>query len=137
MSAIARGTNASIAAQDKRFERQLKENDEREWRLLEFCASEVEKDRKHEASIAQFLMSLKSSHEPTQYGQSSSTQPFSTWGGLHNVSQPTSVMSSHHSRQLSNVTSPTRTDVWLEMTNISMVASSCKSPDLYQPVNSD
>ena len=134
---VALGINASIAAQDKRFEHQLKENDEREWRLLEFCASEVEKDRKHEASIAQLLMSLKSSHEPTQYGQSSSTQPFSPWGGLHNVSQPTSVMSSHHSRQLSNVTSPTRTDVWLEMTNISMVASSCKSPDLYQPVNSD
>ena len=38
LSAIARGINASIAAQDKRFERQLKENTERERRLLEFCA---------------------------------------------------------------------------------------------------
>ena len=66
LSAIARGINASIAAQDKRFERQLKENDEREWRLLEFCASEAERDRQHEARIAQFLMSLKSSHEPAQ-----------------------------------------------------------------------
>ena len=45
LSAIARGTNASIAAQDNRFERHLKENAERERRLLEFRASEAEKDR--------------------------------------------------------------------------------------------
>ena len=41
MSAIARGVNASITAQDKRFERQLKESAERERRLLEFRASEA------------------------------------------------------------------------------------------------
>ena len=100
-------------------------------------ASEVEKDRQHEARMAQLLMSLKSSHPPSQYEQSSSMQPFSAWGELHNVSQPSSVMSSHHSRQLSNVTSPARTDVWPGITNISMVLSSCQSPNLYQPVNSD
>ena len=37
LSAIARGINASIAAQDKRFERQLKENAVMERRLLELC----------------------------------------------------------------------------------------------------
>ena len=137
LSAIARGTNASIAAQDNRFERHLKENAERERRLLEFRASEAEKDRQHEARMAQLLMSLKSWHPPPQYRQSSNMQPFSAWGGLHNVSQPNSVMSSHHSRQLSNVTSPAHADVWPGMTNISMVLSSCQSPDPYQPVNFD
>ena len=34
LSAIARGINASIAAQDSGFQRQLKENVEREWRFL-------------------------------------------------------------------------------------------------------
>ena len=42
VSAIARGINASIATQDKRFERQLQENAEREWRLLDFYASEAQ-----------------------------------------------------------------------------------------------
>ena len=46
-SAIAHGINASITVQDKRFERQLKENAEREWRLLEFRASEAEKNHQH------------------------------------------------------------------------------------------
>ena len=137
MPAVARGINTSIAAQDKRFERQLKENAERKRRLLEFRASEAEKDRHHEGRIAQLLMSLKSSHPGPQYGQYSSMQPFSAWGGLNNVSQPNTVMSSHHSRQLSNVTSPARKDVWPGMTNVSMVPSSCQSPDPYQPVNSD
>ena len=68
LSAIARGINASIAAQDKRFERQLKENAERERRLLAFRASEAEKDHQHEARMAQLLMSLKSSHPSPQYG---------------------------------------------------------------------
>ena len=68
LSAIARGTNASIAAQDNRFERHLKENAERERRLLEFRASEAEKDHQHEARMAQLLMSLKSSHPSPQYG---------------------------------------------------------------------
>ena len=112
LSAVARAMNASITAQDKRFERQLKENAERERSLLEFRASEAEKDRQHEARMEELLMYLKSSHPPPQYGQSSSMQPFSAWGGLHDVSQPNSVISSHHSRQLSNVTSPARTDVW-------------------------
>ena len=67
LSAIARGINALIAAQDKRFERPLKERAERERRLLEFRASEVEKDCQHEARMAQLLMSLKSSHLPPQY----------------------------------------------------------------------
>ena len=40
-------------------------------------------------------------------------------------------------RQLSNVTSRARADVWPGMTNIFMVPTSCKSPDPYQPVNSD
>ena len=137
LPAVARGINTSIAAQDKRFERQLKENAERKRRLLEFRASEAEKDRHHEGRIAQLLMSLKSSHPGPQYGQYSSMQPFSAWGGLNNVSQPNSVMSSHHSRQLSNVTSPAHADVWPGMTNISMVLSSCQSPDPYQPVNFD
>ena len=70
LSAIARGINSSIAAQDKRFERQLKENAERERRLLEFRGSEGEKDRQHEARMAQSLMSLKNSHPPPHYGQS-------------------------------------------------------------------
>ena len=105
--------------------------------MLEFRASEAEKDRQQEARMAQLLMSLKSSHPPLQYGLSSNMQPFSAWGGLHNVSQHNSVTSSHHSRQLSNVTSPAHTDVWPAMTNISLVPSSCQSPDLYQPVNSD
>ena len=43
LSAIARGINASIAAQGKRFECQLKENAERERRLLEFRASQAKK----------------------------------------------------------------------------------------------
>ena len=137
LSAIARGINASIAAQDKRFERQLKENTERERRLPEFPASKVEKDRHHEGRIAQLLISLKSSHLGPQYEQSKSMQAFSAWRGLNNVSQPNSVMSSHHSRQLSNVTSPAHADVWPGMTNISMVLSSCQSPDPYQPVNFD
>ena len=97
-SVITRGINASIAAQDKRFELQLKENAERERRLLEFCATEAEKDCQHEAIMTQLLMFLKSSHPPPQYGESSSMQPFSAWGGLHNVCQPYPVMSSHHSR---------------------------------------
>ena len=71
-SAISRGISASVTAQDKRFERQLKENAERERRLLEFRASEAEKDRQHEARMAHLLISLKSSHPPPQYGQSSS-----------------------------------------------------------------
>ena len=87
-----------LAAQDKRFELQLKENAERERRLLEFCATEAEKDCQHEAIKTQLLMFLKSSHPPPQYGESSSMQPFSAWGGLHNVCQPYPVMSSHHSR---------------------------------------
>ena len=87
--------------------------------------------------MAQLLMSLKSSHPQPQHGQSSSIQLFSTWGGLHNVSQPNLMMSSHRLRQLSNVTSPAPTDIWPGMTNISMVPSSCQSPDPYQPVNSD
>ena len=103
--------------------------------MLEFRASEAEKDRQHEVRMEELFMSLKSSHPLPQYGQSSSIQPFSAWGGLHNVSQPNSVMSSHHLRQLSNVMSPARTDVWPGMTNISMVPSSCQSPDSYQPVN--
>ena len=94
LSAIPSGKNASIAAQDKRFERQLKKNAEREQRLLEFRASEAERDCQHEARMAQLLMSL----------ESSSMQPFFAWGGLHNVSQPNSVMPSHLSCQLSNVT---------------------------------
>ena len=137
LSAIARGINASIAAQDKRFERQLKENTERERRLPEFRASEVEKDRHHKGRMAQLLISLKSSHLGPQYEQSKSMQAFSAWRGLNNVSQPNSVMSSHHSRQLSNVTSPARKDVWPGMTNVSIVPSSCQSPDPHQPVNSD
>ena len=137
LSAITRGTNASIAAQDKRFERQLKENAERRRRLLKYHASEAGKDRQHEARMAQLLMSLKSLHPPPQYGQSSRMQPFSAWRGLYNVSQPNSVMSSNHLRQLSNVTSPARTDVWPRMNNISMVPSLCQSPDPCQPVNSD
>ena len=111
LSATARGINTSIAAQGKRFDRQLKENAEREQRLLEFRASEAEKDRQHETRMAQLLMSLKSLHPSPQYEQSSSMQPFSAWGGLHNVSQPNSLMSSHHSHELSNVTSPACTDV--------------------------
>ena len=87
-----------LAAQDKRFELQLKENAERERRLLEFRATEAEKDCQHEAIMTQLLMFLKSSHPPPQYGESSSMQPFSAWGGLHNVCQPYPVMSSHHSR---------------------------------------
>ena len=137
LSVIARGINALIAAQDKRFECQLKENAERKRRLLEFRASEAEKDRQHEVRMAQLLMSLNSSHPLPQYGQSSSTQPYSAWRGVHNVSQPNSVMSSHHSHQLSNVTSPACMDVWPGMTNIFMVPSSCQSLDPYQPVNSD
>ena len=136
LSAIARGINVSIAAQDKRFERQLKEDAERKRKLLDFQASEAEKDHQHDARMAVLLMSLKSSHLPPQYRQSSSMQPFSTWGGLH-VSQLNSVMPSHHSCQLSNVTSPARMDVWPGMTNISKVPSSCQSPDPYQPVNLD
>ena len=135
-SAVGRGLNASITAQDNRFERQLKANAERERSLSEFRASEAGEDRQHEARMAQSLMSLKSSHPPPQYWQSSS-MPFFAWGGLHNVSQSNSVMPSHHSRQLSNVTLPARTDVWLGRTNISMVPSSCQSLDPYQPVNSD
>ena len=137
LSAIAHGINASIAGQDKRFERQLKENTERERRLLEFRASEAEKDHQHEVRIAQLLMSLNSSHPLPQYGQSLSMQPCSARRGLHNVSQPNLVMSSHHSHQLSNVTSPACMDVWPGMTNISMLPSSCQSPDPYQSVNSD
>ena len=79
LSAIPRGINASTAVQYKRFEGQLKENAEREWSLLEFHASEAEKDRQHEARMAQLLMSLKSSHPWPQYGQSSSMQPFSVF----------------------------------------------------------
>ena len=137
LSAIARGINASISAQDTRFERQLKENAEREQRLLQFRVSEAEKDCQHEARMAQLLISLKSSHPPPHYGQSSSMQSFSTWGGLDIVSQLYSVMCSHHLHQLSNVTSPASTDVWQEMTDICMVSSSCQSLDLYQSVNSD
>ena len=44
LSAIARGINTSIAAQDRRFERQLQENAERERRVLEFRAEEAEKE---------------------------------------------------------------------------------------------
>ena len=97
LPAIARGINSSITAQDKIFERQLKENAERERSLLEFRASEAEKDRQREARMVQLLMSLKSSHPLPQHGESSSMHPFSPWGGLHNVSQPNSVMPSHHS----------------------------------------
>ena len=68
LSAIVRGINASIAVQDKSFERQLKENAEREWRLLEFRTNETEKYHQHEAIMAQLLMSLKSLHLPPQYG---------------------------------------------------------------------
>ena len=71
-SAIAHGINPSITAQGKRFECQLKENAERKRRLLEFRASETEKDCQHEARMAQLLMSLKSLHPPPQYGQFSS-----------------------------------------------------------------
>ena len=137
LPAIARGINGSIAAQGKRFECQLKENAERERRLLEFRVSEAKKDCQHEARIPQLLMSLKSSHPQSQYGQSARIQLFSARGGLHNVSQPNSVMSSHRLRQLGNVTSPACADIWPAMTNISMVPSSCQSPDLYQPVNLD
>ena len=52
LSAIARGINVSINAQYRGFERQLKENAERERRLIEFHASEAEKDRQHEARMA-------------------------------------------------------------------------------------
>ena len=68
LSVIVRGINASIAVQDKSFERQLKENAEREWRLLEFHTNETEKYHQHEAIMAQLLMSLKSLHLPPQYG---------------------------------------------------------------------
>ena len=67
MSAIARGINSSIAAQDKRFEHQLKENIEKGLRLLEFRASEAEKDRQDKARMALLLISLKSSPAPSQY----------------------------------------------------------------------
>ena len=85
-SAIGCGVNASITAQGNRFERQLKASTERERSLLVLRESEAEKDRQHEARMAQLLMSLKSSHPPPQYGQSSNMQPFFAWGGLHNVS---------------------------------------------------
>ena len=74
---------------------------------------EAEKDCQHEARMAQLLIFLKSSLPPPQYGQSSSMHLYFAWGGLHNVSQPNSVMSSHHSRQLSNVAPPARTDIYI------------------------
>ena len=77
LSAIARGINASIAAQDKRFEPQLKENAERKQRVLKFCASEAEKDPQHEVRMVQLLMSLKSSYPLSLFNQSSNMQQLS------------------------------------------------------------
>jgi hypothetical protein len=74
LSAIARGIQASIIAQDKRFERQLKENSEKEKRLLEFRAVEAEKDRKHEERMAQLLLSMRSTQQ--------AATAYPTWGGM-------------------------------------------------------
>ena len=59
LSAIARGLNAAIVAQDKRFDRQFKANDEREKRLLEFRVKEAEKEREHEYRMAQLFATMK------------------------------------------------------------------------------
>ena len=56
LSAILDGINRSIEAQNRMFERQLNENSERERRMLEFRASEAEKDRKHEYRMAQLFL---------------------------------------------------------------------------------
>ena len=98
LSAIAREINASMAVKDKRLENQLKENAERERKLPEFRASEAEKDCQHETRMEQLLMSLKILHLLPHYERCSSMHPFSTRGGLHNVSQPNSLMFSYHFR---------------------------------------
>ena len=55
LSAIARGINSSIIAQDRRFAAQMEMAKEREALLLKFRAEEAEKDRRHEERMMQFL----------------------------------------------------------------------------------
>lgn len=53
---IAQCFTDSIAAQDRRFELQMKEIRDREERLLKFRSEEAEKDRQHEFRMAELLL---------------------------------------------------------------------------------
>ena len=69
LAAIAKGISDSIAAQNERFKKQMRAEEEKEKRLLEFRAAEAEKDRQHEMRMAQLFMTLKQpvhSTEPEQ-----------------------------------------------------------------------
>ena len=90
---------------------QLKESAER---LLEFCASEAEKDCQHEVRIAQLLMPLKSWHPPSFYGQSSNLEQFQTKRGMKNMDQPNSLMSPNPCHQLNTVVFPLHSDAGQE-----------------------
>ena len=59
LSAIARAINTSVARQEKRFQRQLKANEERGKSMLDFHALEAEMDRQHELRMAQLFMSQR------------------------------------------------------------------------------
>lgn len=118
LSAIARGINASIAAQNKRFEQQLKENKERETRLLEFRAIEAEKDRQHELRMAQLLMSSRQSYSPSHHR---SAQQFSGWRAGTSMGNE-SMSNTHH---------PTSQISWPDMANFPVMSRERKEP--YQP----
>ena len=51
LTAIARGIPTTIASQDRRFERQLQENREKEKRMLEFCERKVDRKIKKIISL--------------------------------------------------------------------------------------
>ena len=95
LSAIARGINTSIAAQDRRFERQLQENAERERRVLEFRAEEAEKNRQHEYRMAQLFLSSRQVQPaqvpaPTVSDYRQATQHYSPWQSSSSSSPQTS-----------------------------------------------
>ena len=65
---IARVLHASIAAQDKRFEQQLRASEEKERRMVEFREREAEKDRAQEYKMAHLYMSgPRFQHPPMDY----------------------------------------------------------------------
>ena len=113
LSAIARGINTSIIAQGKRFDRQLKANEEKEKPLLEFRASEAEKDRQHELRMAELLVSTRT---PSHYS-------LPAWGGLDNGSNPGSNID-----QRNSLTSPSRSP-------FQMNSVMSRRPHPYQPTS--
>ena len=84
LSEIARRLNAAVVAQSKRFERQLKANEEREQQRLEFREREAERDRNHEYRMAQlFLMYNRNINPQNQLSERSaddSSSMYPDWG---------------------------------------------------------